>query len=122
MLRLAVRMGLCVAALSLLVSLSPSEVWADVGEVDGPTTGAVAGVVLDIDGTPVECARVRLVTRHSRRVVARRVTNENGRFGFREVHIGRYLVVAAKRDVGRGRARVTVHPNEVSRVRVVIGE
>ncbi len=120
MFRLAVRIGLCVAALSLLVSLSPSEVWADAG--DGPSTGAVAGVVLDIDGTPVEGAHVRLMTRRHRRVVARGVTNENGRFGFREVRSGRYVVVAAKRDVGRGRARVAVHPDEVSRVRVVIGE
>ena len=120
MLRLAVRMGLCVAALSLLVSLSTSEVWADV--VAGPTSGAVAGVVLDIDGTPVEGAHVRLMTRRSRRVVARGVTNENGRFGFRDVRIGRYVVVAAKRDVARGRGRVTVHPDGVSRVRVVIGK
>lgn len=119
MLRLAVRIGLCVAALSLLVSLSSSEVWADAG--DGPRTGAVAGVVLDIDGTPVEGAHVRLMTRRHRRVVARGVTNDNGRFGFREVRSGRYVVVAGKRDVGRGRARVAVHSEQVSRVRVVIG-
>ncbi len=119
MLRLAVRSWLCVAALSLLVSLTPGEVWAD--HKDGPDTGAVAGVVLDRDGMPVEGARVRLMSNH-RRVVARGVTNEHGRFGFRQIHTGRYVVVAAKRDVGRGRARVAVHGDEVSRVRVVIGD
>ncbi len=118
MLRLAVRIGLCVAALSLLVSLTPSEVWA--GDKDGPDTGAVAGVVLDSEGMPVEGAQVRLMSGH-RRVLARGVTNERGRFGFRQVHTGRYVVVAARRDVGRGRARVAVHADEVSRVRVVIG-
>jgi hypothetical protein len=115
----AIRIGLGIAALALFVSVMPGAVQAD---VEDGRTGAVRGIVVNADGEPVGGAHVRLVPVHHRRhVVARAVTERNGTFAVRGVPAGRYIARAALRDVGRGRARVAVHADEVSRVRIVIG-
>lgn len=122
MTRYAIRIGLGIAALALFVTALPNTAQAggDVG--DGHPTGAIRGIVVDEHGEPVPGARVRLFRPgHRRHAVARTVTNEDGLFGFRHVPVGRYVAAAGKREVGRGRARVAVHENEVSRVRIVIG-
>lgn len=120
MTRYAIRIGLGLAALALLVTALPNTVQAV--DTDGHATGAIRGIVVDGHGDPVEGAHVRLFrTHHRRRIVARAVTNENGLFGFRQVAVGRYVVAAAQRTVGRGRTRVAVHEDETSRARVVIG-
>ena len=120
MTRYAIRIGLGLAALALLVTALPNTVQAIDG--DSHPTGAIRGIVVDGGGDPVAGARVRLFrTHHRRHIVARTVTNEAGLFGSRQVAVGRYVVAAAKRDVGHGRTRVAVHEDEVSRAEVVIG-
>jgi Carboxypeptidase regulatory-like domain len=83
--------------------------------------GAIRGIVIDAHGDPVEGAVVRLIHPRTKRVVKRGETNAEGHFGFRHVRMGRYVVEAGKRGVGKGASRVGVRPHAVSRVKVELG-
>lgn len=77
--------------------------------------GAVAGVV-GAEGGTVQGATVKLMRGDTE--VATTTTNAEGGFGFRQVPQGRYVVVAFKEGVGRGREAAPVRAGEVTHVRI----
>jgi hypothetical protein len=90
--------------------------------LDGPDAdrpGAIRGVVVNDSRDPVSRAHVEIVHARSGRVVASATTSERGLFAVR-VEPGRYIVRAAKRGEGVGRAQVGVRPGSVVRVRVAL--
>lgn len=103
-------------ALSLTAGLAVSTA------VAGPDrhAAAVGGRVLDGNGDLVGDAAVRLVNADGE-VVARTMTDDRGIFIFRHVRPGRYVIQAAKPDVGRGAVRVGLRPGETERVRIQLG-
>ena len=79
--------------------------------------GSVAGIVTTGDGRPVPGATVVLHRRGSDRVL-RTHTNREGKFGFRHVPAGHYVIGAKKRGVGADRERIRVRPGHTTRVRL----
>jgi uncharacterized protein (DUF2141 family) len=71
-----------------------------------PRTGQIIGLVNDSAGNPVGEANV--VVRRGDREVARTVSGADGRYVFPNLPAGDYVVFAAKRGVGEGRAAATV--------------
>lgn len=102
--------ALVVAAFTLLVPASLAEVAPEAQ----PMPARIGGVVSDANGDPVEGAFVQLINRRGD-VVRRARTDENGIYAF-TVRPGRYIVRAAKRDIGRDRARVGVRGGGTARV------
>lgn len=80
--------------------------------------GGIVGLVVDAKGTAVPGAQV--VLRHEGVVVARALTNREGKFEFARLRPGRYLLVAEKPGVGRGLAPVAVKSGAISRVKVTL--
>lgn len=78
--------------------------------------GAMAGMVVAGDRV-VPGAQVRVFSVYHV-LVRRGETNAEGHFGFRQFRPGPYIVFAAKREVGVGRAPVRIVSGEVARVRV----
>jgi hypothetical protein len=109
----------------LLVSVAavmlgmPSGAMADLDGPDADRPGAIRGVVVNDSRDPVSRAHVEIVHARSGRVVASATTSERGLFAVR-VEPGRYIVRAAKRGEGVGRAQVGVRPGSVVRVRVAL--
>ena len=89
--------------------------WMPAGAAMAQDTGAVVGVVGSVNG-PV--AEAQVILRNADGEVARTVSGPDGRFGFRAVPQGRYDVVAFKRGVGEGSARIGVRNGEITRVRL----
>ncbi|MBL8762298.1 MAG: carboxypeptidase regulatory-like domain-containing protein [Phycisphaerae bacterium] len=83
-----------------------------------PAPGKIVGIVVDADGSPV--AEAHVVLTHGDRVVARAMTDADGKYVFERVRPGRYLLQAGKREVGRGRERAAVRPGETVRVRIML--
>lgn len=80
-----------------------------------PPAGSIAGGVFSAAG-PTDGATVNLI--RDGQVVATATTNAEGRFGFRTVRPGRYVIEAAKRGVGRGRAEVEVVSGQTTNTRI----
>lgn len=77
--------------------------------------GKIAGLVLNAaDEKPVAGAAVRVFGPRGL-IAARTFSQRDGRFVVGPLRPGHYLVVAAKREVGRGEARVEVKEGEVTR-------
>ena len=62
--------------------------------------------------------RLDLVLKNRTGTVRRTKTDARGRFGFRQVPIGRYVVLAGKRGVGKDREAIRVRADQVTRVRL----
>ena len=108
-----IALGLAVILAATLLAIP-----AAFSDEDGPRGGAIGGVVV-AERQRIAGAFVRLID-DERNVVARTTSGRHGFFRFGHVRPGRYLVVAAKRGVGTGRARAGVRPGQVTRVRVVL--
>lgn len=80
--------------------------------------GRIVGLVVDTAGTPVPAANVLLL--HRGFVVARAITDREGKFEFPRVRAGLYAVAAMKPGVGHGRAPAPVRAGEVTRVRITL--
>ncbi len=124
--RMFLGLGSLVALVAaLFIVATPSRGLADPvtggggGDPGIDTGGAIAGLVVNADERPVPGAHVMLITANGR-PVARTMTNREGRFHFRPVRPGDYLVRAGKMGVGHGQAEATVVEGEVTRVRIVL--
>lgn len=105
MTRNEMRIGLGVfAMLGVVLLVAPKALSEDPAPL---RHGTIVGVVATSDGERVADAHVVLLNARGE-VVARTVSGERGRFGFRAVRPGRYVVEATKRGVGSGRTRVGV--------------
>lgn len=84
--------------------------------------GHITGIVYDRSGATVPGAVVEVegTTAAGRPFYARTQTSRNGRFGFRQVPVGRYEVRAWKRGVGRDSTRIILREGEVERLRMVL--
>lgn len=109
---------LLVLAAAVMLGM-PSGAIADLDGPDSDRPGAIRGVVVNESREPVSRAHVEVVHERSGRVVASTTTNERGHFAVR-VEPGRYVVRAAKRGEGVGRAEVGVRPGNISRVLVAL--
>lgn len=111
------RLGLMIAVILAAIGFTFTQtVQAD----PAPRTGGILGAVMARGSNGpvgVPGAAVQLLTENGR-VVAQTRSGEGGRFTFRDIRPGRYVVVAAKPDVGRGRSPVAVTAGQIARVRV----
>jgi len=85
--------------------------------LEGSGIIGVVFVATDDGRRPVPDAQVLLKTPDGT-IVARTTTSEHGRFAFRQVRPGRYIVEAAKRGVGQGAAHVAVEHDAIARVHI----
>ncbi|MBM3328064.1 MAG: carboxypeptidase regulatory-like domain-containing protein [Calditrichaeota bacterium] len=94
---------LTIVALGFVLGFSAMPAFAD---------AAVNGVVLDADGAAVAGAQVTIqgmmMGRNMRPFVARAETDGEGRFGFRAVPSGNYIIMAMHRVAGGARAELRV--------------
>ncbi len=106
----------------LLLALAVALVTSTFATDQAFAQGAVAGVVIDENGDPVEGAVVTIQSavrvRGERPFVERFQTEENGRFGWRQVPQGRYVVIAGAREVGLARVRAGVRDGEITRLEI----
>lgn len=84
-------------------------------ELANRAPGALTGVAV-FEGAPVADAVV--IVRRGGEEVARSVTTADGRFGFRELRPGAYMVEAVKRGVGAGVARAEILAGQTTSVRI----
>lgn len=83
--------------------------------------GAAVGTVVDSTGAPVAQAGVVLIN-HEGVVVRKSLTGELGFTGFKPLKPGPYKVVAGKKGVGKGEAKVLVMSQEVAKFKVELGQ
>jgi hypothetical protein len=113
--------GLLAVLFAALVTLMPSR--AEAASPERPRPALIHGVVgvRTDDGVRVVAeAAVQLVNRDGD-VVAETMTNDEGKFRFEPVAPGRYVVRAAKRGVGAGRAPLAARPG-INGVRVLLAQ
>ncbi|MCC6425216.1 MAG: carboxypeptidase regulatory-like domain-containing protein [Phycisphaerales bacterium] len=90
---------------------------AQAGDERAPAV--IAGLVSNPAGTAIAGAEVRLVNAEGKVVKVTR-TGPRGHFEFAPIKPGRYLVQAAKADVGKGQEKVIAPGGEVTRVKITL--
>ena len=110
--------------LSFVFAISALLVWSAVDADAGGDRrlGSVAGIVLDTSHNPVPGAIVTIhgTTHDGHRYRDRTESNREGKFGFRAVPAGSYVVAAEHPRVGRDRERIRVEPGRTTHVRLVL--
>lgn len=110
------------AALSVLL-VAFMAMWASPAQAGPrPSSGAIKGVVYNMQRQTVAGARVSVID-SAGRTVAGMSSGRAGDFGFRDLRPGNYIVTAAAASGGRifqGRAAVTVVDGRISNVRIVV--
>ena len=110
------------AALSVLL-VAFLAIWTSPAQAGTrPPSGAIKGVVYNMQRQTVAGARVSVID-SAGRTVAGMPSGRGGEFGFRDVRPGNYIVTVTAASGGRilqGRAAVVVADGRITNVRIVV--
>ena len=108
-------------AISTLVLLLSLDSRRSAVRADGPD-GVIDGTVLGTDGKAVAQIEVKLIhgAGKNRKPLQTATTDDAGKFTFKDVEPGDYVIVAGNKKTGTGRAKTHVVPSGIVNITVGI--